>query len=52
MEKIYRIRPDAIFVDMGWPTLRLNPKNLIRTFGSSALASELATMIMTQDFKR
>ncbi|MEY3318143.1 MAG: hypothetical protein RL540_515 [Actinomycetota bacterium] len=52
MEKIYRIRPDAIFVDMGWPTLRLNPKNLIRTYGSSALASELATMIMTQDFKR
>ena len=49
IEKINRVRPDAIFVDMGWPTLRFNPANLIRTFGSSALASELATKIMTQN---
>ena len=48
LEKINRAKPDAIFVDMGWPTLKFNPKNLIRTYGSSALASELATHLMTE----
>jgi beta-N-acetylhexosaminidase len=52
IEKINRIRPDAVFVDMGWPTFSFNPANLIRTFGSSALASELATKIMTQNLMR
>lgn len=48
LEKINRSKPDAIFVDMGWPSFKFNPKNLIRTYGSSALASELATHIMTK----
>ncbi|MFM8192275.1 MAG: glycoside hydrolase family 3 N-terminal domain-containing protein [Actinomycetota bacterium] len=49
LEKIHRARPDSVFVDMGWPTLRFKPDNLIRTYGSSALASELATKIMTKN---
>lgn len=48
LEKINRAKPDAIFVDMGWPTLKFNPRNLIRTYGSSSLASELATHLMTE----
>lgn len=47
LERINKARPDAIFVDMGWPTLKFNPTNLIRTYGSSALASEIATQLMT-----
>lgn len=47
LERIYRARPETIFVDMGWPTLSFSPKNLIRTYGSSALASELAVEILT-----
>jgi beta-N-acetylhexosaminidase len=50
LEKIHRARPDSVFVDMGWPTLQFKPDNLIRTYGSSALASELATKIMTKNF--
>ena len=34
--------PDAIFLDMGWPTREFSPKNLIRTFGSSAVISMAA----------
>jgi len=40
LDRINRSRPNAIFVDKGWPTWSINPKNFIRTFGSSALASE------------
>ncbi len=47
LERIYRQRPDTIFVDMGWPTRRFTPANIIRTFGSSALASELAVAAIT-----
>jgi len=32
--------PDAIFIDMGWPTREFEPKNLIRAFGSSAIVSQ------------
>lgn len=48
LDRINKAKPDTIFVDMGWPTLRFNPQNIIRTYGSSALASELATKIMSQ----
>jgi beta-N-acetylhexosaminidase len=47
LERIKKARPDTIFVDMGWPTLSFTPKNVIRTYGSSALASELVVEIMT-----
>ena len=32
--------PDAIFIDMGWPTREFTPKNLIRAYGSSAIVSQ------------
>jgi beta-N-acetylhexosaminidase len=32
--------PEAIFIDMGWPTREFAPKNLIRAFGSSAVISQ------------
>jgi beta-N-acetylhexosaminidase len=32
--------PDAIFVDMGWPTREFEPRNLIRAYGSSAIVSQ------------
>ena len=38
--------PEAIFIDMGWPTREFTPKNLIRAFGSSAvIAQAVATRI-------
>ena len=48
LERINRSRPDAIFVDMGWPTWSFNPRNIVRTFGSSALASEIAVALLTE----
>jgi beta-N-acetylhexosaminidase len=48
LDRINRSRPDAIFVDMGWPTWSFNPKNIIRTLGSSALASEIAVAFLTE----
>jgi hypothetical protein len=33
---------------MGWPTWGFNPKNIIRTFGSSALASEITVALMIE----
>ena len=32
--------PEAIFIDMGWPTREFVPKNLIRAFGSSAVIAQ------------
>ena len=32
--------PDAIFIDMGWPTREFTPKTLIRAYGSSAIVSQ------------
>lgn len=49
LRKIEQAQPAAIFVDMGWPTVAFTPKNLIRTFGSSALASDLAVRVMTRN---
>jgi hypothetical protein len=48
LDRINQSRPEAIFVDMGWPTWGFNPKNIIRTFGSSALASEITVALMIE----
>lgn len=47
--QIMRIRdfnPDCIFIDMGWPTLEFNAKNLIRTFGVSAITSDAVVAVL------
>jgi hypothetical protein len=31
---------------MGWPTLEFNPKNLMRSYGSSAVVSRVVVSIM------
>lgn len=46
LERINEEDPEAIFVDMGWPTYDFQPRNIIRTFGSSALASDAAVSRM------
>lgn len=38
--------PQAIFVDLGWPTLDFVPANLIRTYGSCAAAARSAAFLM------
>ncbi|MEI6845217.1 MAG: glycoside hydrolase family 3 N-terminal domain-containing protein [Actinomycetes bacterium] len=43
LEKRY---PEAIFVDLGWPTLDFAPANLIRTYGSCIIAARAAALIM------
>lgn len=45
--KIEQSHPQTIFVDMGWPTYSFAPKNIIRTFGSSAVASDAAALYMS-----
>ena len=40
LRRLYERYPDAIFIDMGWPTREFAPKNLIRAFGSSAVISQ------------
>jgi beta-N-acetylhexosaminidase len=42
LNRLYERFPDAIFLDMGWPTREFSPQNLIRTFGSSAVISMAA----------
>jgi len=42
LNRLYERFPDAIFLDMGWPTREFSPQNLIRTFGSSAVISKAA----------
>ncbi len=32
--------PEALFIDMGWPSREFTPKNLIRAFGSSAVIAQ------------
>jgi hypothetical protein len=46
------VHPGAIFIDMGWPTLEFNPKNIVRTYGSSAIASEVAAHLLTSELSR
>ncbi len=40
LKRLYELYPDAIFIDMGWPTREFKPHNLIRAFGSSAIISQ------------
>ena len=42
LNRLYERFPDALFLDMGWPSREFSPKNLIRTFGSSAVISAAA----------
>ena len=39
--------PGAIFIDMGWPTLEFSPRNIVRTFGSSSISSEVVAQLLT-----
>lgn len=40
LNRLYQRFPDAIFIDMGWPTRDFKPRNLIRAYGSSAIVSQ------------
>lgn len=44
--QIRDLNPECIFIDMGWPTIEFIPKNLIRTFGVSAITSEAVVSIL------
>lgn len=46
LQNLQNRKPDTIFIDMGWPTLEFNPKNLIRSYGSSAVVSRVVVSIM------
>ena len=48
LEKLNDSYPNAIFIDMGWPTLNFKPSNIVRTFGSSAIASEATAWLLSQ----
>jgi len=47
LRNLQRRKPDAIFIDMGWPTLEFAPQNLIRAYGSSAIVSRVVVSIIT-----
>jgi len=49
LQNLQKRKPDAIFIDMGWPTLEFNPKNLIRSYGSSAIVSRVVVSIMKSE---
>jgi len=49
LQNLQKRKPDAIFIDMGWPTLEFNPKNLIRSYGSSAVVSRVVVSIMNSE---
>jgi beta-N-acetylhexosaminidase len=46
LERLSTKYPEAIFVDMGWPTEDFQPINLVRTYGSCAIASDVAATLM------
>ena len=46
LNRLYDRYPEAIFIDMGWPTREFAPKNLIRAFGSSAVISQAVALRM------
>ena len=46
LNRLYDRYPEAIFIDMGWPTREFAPKNLIRAFGSSAVISQAVAQRM------
>jgi len=47
LQNLQKRKPDAIFIDMGWPTLEFAPQNLIRAYGSSAIVSRVVVSIIT-----
>jgi beta-N-acetylhexosaminidase len=49
LQNLQKRKPDAIFIDMGWPTLEFNPKNLIRSYGSSAIVSRVVVSIINSE---
>ena len=46
LKKLEERKPEAIFIDMGWPTLEFQPRNLIRSYGSSAVVSEMVVSLI------
>ena len=46
LNRLYERFPEALFLDMGWPSREFAPKNLIRTFGSSAVISTAAAHLI------
>lgn len=46
LKRLEQRKPEAIFIDMGWPTLEFNPRNLIRSFGSSAVVSQMVVSLI------
>ena len=46
LNRILERYPDAIFIDMGWPSRNFEGKNVIRTFGSSAISSAIASNLL------
>lgn len=46
LNKLNNRFPDAIFIDMGWPSRQFKPTNLIRTFGSSAVIAQAVAIQM------
>ena len=46
LNRILQRYPNAIFIDMGWPSRNFQGKNVIRTFGSSAISSAIASNLL------
>lgn len=46
LEMLKREHPDAIFVDLGWPTRDFGASNLLRTFGASQVHSSAAAQVL------
>ena len=46
LNRLEQLYPDAIFIDMGWPTREFAPRNYIRTFGSGSINSDVAVDIL------
>ena len=46
LNRILERYPNAIFIDMGWPSRNFEGKNVIRTFGSSAISSAIASNLL------
>jgi beta-N-acetylhexosaminidase len=51
LQNLQKRKPDAIFIDMGWPTLEFTPHNLIRSYGSSAVLSRVVVSIINTQLR-
>lgn len=51
LQNLQNRKPDAIFIDMGWPTLEFTPQNLIRSYGSSAVISRAVVSIINTQLR-